>query len=271
MKHVYKLVAGLMLLGSSTSAQELFVYTEPASNMPAHSIGLRLNQWFMNEAGVGLNYHLLPEVMWGVNKALMLHTEAFVSNRGAGGLRYEGVGAYAKYRFYSHDGDHRHFRAAAFARGGVNNADIHQDEIETNGHNTGGELGLIGTQLLNRTALSATASAEHALDNRQGKEAFPDGAARTAINGTLSAGHLFLPHKYTGYDQVNFNGMVELLGQWLPENGKYYLDVAPSIQLIFHSQTRVDVGYRFSIAESMVRTAPSGFLVRVEHLLFGAL
>lgn len=270
MNYFVSALAGLCLLCGPASAQELFVYTEPASNMPAHSVGLRLNQWFMHEPGVGLNYHLLPEVMWGVNKALMVHAEAFLSNR-AGSTTYEGAGLYAKWRFFSRDGDHRHFRMAAFARASANNADIHQEEIETNGHNTGGELGLIGTQLLHRTALSASASVERATDNRNGSEAFPPDAARTALNGTLSAGHLVLPRQYTGYNQTNLNLMAEVLGQWLPQTGRYYVDLAPSVQLIFRSQTRLDLGYRFPVVQEMDRTAPSGFLLRLEQVLFGVL
>ncbi len=270
MNRFFTALAGGLLLCGTAPAQELFVYTEPASNMPAHAVGLRLNQWFMNEPGVGLNYHLLPEVMWGINKNAMVHAEAFLSNRN-GGLSYEGAGVYGKWRFYTHDGDHRHFRMAAFARASVNNADIHQEEIETNGHNTGGEIGLIGTQLLHRTAISATASVEHARDNRGGSEVFPPEAARTALNGSLSFGHLVLPHRYTGYNQTNLNLMAEVLGQWLPETARYYVDLAPAVQLIFRSQTRLDLGYRFPVAQAMDRTAPSGFLLRVEHLLFGVL
>ena len=272
MKSIYRFLAGGLLslaVYLPATAQELFVYTEPASNMPAHSVGMRLNNWVMRETGGATNYHFLPEVMVGVNKNLMLHAEAFLSNRAEGGLDYEGLGFYGKYRFYTKDGDHRHFRMAAFGRWGMNNAPIHQDEIETNGHNSGYEMGLIGTQLLNRTAYSLTASYERATDNASGKEVIPPGASRNAINTSLSVGQLFLPRIYKGYDQVNLNGMVEVLSQWQPGNGKYYVDLAPSVQAIFWSQTRLDIGYRFALSQQMERTAPSGFLVRVEHLLFG--
>ncbi len=272
MKYFFRFLAGSLLtlaLPFSAPAQELFVYTEPASNMPAHSVGLRLNNWIMKETGGSTNYHLLPEAMVGVNKNLMLHAEAFLSNRNKNSFTYEGFGFYGKYRFYTHDADHRHFRMAAFGRWSTNNSPIHQDEIETNGHNSGYELGGIGTQLLNRTAYSVTASFERATPNAGGKEVLPVGAARNAINTSLSVGQLFLPRIYKGYDQINLNGMVEVLSQWQPETGRYYVDLAPSVQAIFWSQTRLDIGYRFALSQQMERTAPSGFLVRVEHLLFG--
>ena len=47
MKHF--LVVVLFALSMNVSAQELFVVTEPASNMPTGSIGLRLGQFLMKE------------------------------------------------------------------------------------------------------------------------------------------------------------------------------------------------------------------------------
>ena len=275
MKPLFKtalLAAALAVACGAVRAQELFVYTEPASNMPAHSLGLRLNNWFMRETKTGeLNYHLIPEAMWGVNKNLMVHAEAFISNRNRG-FGVEGASVYAKYRFFSHDAVHRHFRMAAFGRLSYNNAEVHQEEIETNGHNSGYEIGWVGTQLLHKQAISGSLSYEQvtgptALFNEQERILYP----RQAVNYSLSTGRLIFPKKYAGYGQTNFNVMVELLGQYLPERGKSYLDIAPSLQFIFNSQTRVDIGYRHELYSSMGRTAPNGFLVRLEHVLFNAI
>lgn len=253
----------------TASAQELFVYSEPASNMPAKSVGVRLSNWVMNETvAQRINYHLIPELMWGVNKQLMVHLEGFVSNRGTS-LAAEGVGLYAKYRFYSRDDVYRHFRMAAFMRASTNNADIHQETIQTNGHNTGYQLGLVGTQLLHKTALSATVFYEQALDNMGGNE-FPSTLSPIAANYTLSAGRLLLPKAYTSYNQTNMNFMVELIGQVLPESSKNSLDIAPSLQFIFFSQARLDVGYRYQLFSNMQRTAPNGFVVRLEYLFFNS-
>jgi hypothetical protein len=118
-------------------------------------------------------------------------------------------------------------------------------------------------------ALSASSSFERALDN--GKFKFPSVQAKDGMNYTLSVGKLMLPKEYRDYKQINLNLMVEILGQRLNKNGLYYVDVAPSMQLIFNSQTRVDVGYRKQLKSNMDRTAPNGFLIRVEHLLFNLL
>lgn len=259
-----------LITAKNANAQELFIYTEPASNMPAKSVGIRLSNWLMEEkSSKNVNYHFLPEMMWGVNKNLMLHVEGFLSNRSKK-ISPEGVAGYAKYRFFSNDKVYQHFRMAAFVRFSINNSEIHEEEIETNGHNSGYEMGIIATQLLHKQAISATVSYEKAFGNAGGNE-FPRYQDSRAINYTLSTGRLLLPRNYTSYKQTNLNVMVELLGQSLPEKGKSFMDITGSIQLIFNSQTRVDIGYKRELYSNMLRTAPNGFLLRVEHLLFNAI
>lgn len=265
----YKLsaIVAIVFYAGTARSQELFVYNEPASNMPAHSAGIRVSNWLMNETATGnINYHLIPEIMLGINNRLMLHGEAFISNR-TNSLKAEGAGMYAKYRLFSHDNMYHHLRMAVFGRASTNNSDIHQEEIQTNAHNTGYQAGLIATQLLHKTALSLTMYYEQAYNNYGGNErpqAWPD----KAINYNLSSGHLFFPKHYKGYKQTNLNVMVELMAQTLPANGHSFMDIAPSVQLIFNSQTRVDIGYRQQLYSSIQRTAPNGMLLRVEHLLF---
>ena len=250
-------------------AQELFVFTDPASNMPAHSIGLRAASRIMwNDRGGGVNTYFLPEVMFGCSQRLMLHAEGFISNRN-GGFSLEGGGIYAKYRFYTDDTLFRHFRAAAFGRITTNNGTLRQEEININGYNSGYQFGLIATQLLHRQAFSATLSMEHAIDNFDGNE-FPALQSRDAVSGSLSTGRLLLPKHYTSYKQVNFNVLLELLAQQSLGSDRRYVDIAPSIQFIFNSQTRVDIGYRQELYSNMSRTSPNGLLLRMEHLLFNA-
>lgn len=262
------LVFAVVLSGTlQAGAQELFVYSEPASNMPTKSTGLRLTNWIMDETGTGrANYHLIPEVMWGVNRRLMLHGEGFISNR-TGGLAMEGGGLYAKYRFFSKDDVYRHFRMAAFVRGAVNNADIHQETIQVNGHNTGYQAGVVATQLLHKTALSVTGYYEQATNNLNNHELHHH-LPHTAVNYILSAGRLVLPARYKNYRQTNLNLMAELIGQWLPQTNQQSVDIAPSVQFIFYSQMRVDIGYRQQLYSNMLRTAPNGLLLRWEYLLF---
>ena len=89
-----------ILISSNLLAQELFVMTEPASNMPTQSIGIRFaNSMMKEQIKSGYNYHLMPEIMYGASKNLMVHATAFVSNHNTD-LVVEGGGLYAKYRIF---------------------------------------------------------------------------------------------------------------------------------------------------------------------------
>ena len=267
---VFLYIAMTALLSKHVAAQELFVYTEPASNMPAHSIGIRASQSFMSrQADKSPAYHFTPELMWGAGKNLMLHAEGFFSNREQR-LTAEGIGFYGKYRFYTKDEVYRHFRLAAFGRVTYNNSPVGREEIELNGFNSGYQLGWIATQLLHKQALSSSLYFTQALDNAGGNK-YPSIQPDKAINASISAGRLLLPKNYTGYGQTNVNIMAELLWQHLIGSGKSYLDIAPSVQFIFNSQLRVDLGYRKELYGNLTRVSANGCILRIEYLLFNAL
>jgi len=257
----------LLLASVPAKTQELYVFTEPASNMATRSIGLRLNNSFMDEKNSSrINYHLIPEVMLGLSKKVMLHADAFLSNRNKS-LDAEGASVYIKYRFLSNDDVQRHFRMSAFARGSINNSDIHQEEINLYGHNSGIEAGVVATQLLHKIAISSGISFVRAGDNAKNK--FPYSTNKSsAINYTLSAGKLMLPKEYKDYKQTNVNLILEFLNQLNLGSGHYYTDIAPALQFIFNSQGRIDLGYRKELGSSLQRTAPNGLFLRLEYNLF---
>jgi hypothetical protein len=265
MKHFVVFI--LLSFSLKSNAQELFVMTEPASNMPAGAIGLRAMNSFMYEKDGTLNYHIMPEIMWGASQKWMFHLQSFHSNRSTEGLKIEGGSVYAKYRFYSNDDIHKHFRMAAYGRYSINNADIHQEEIETMGHNTGYEGGVVATKLVNKVAVSSSLSFEKALNNLANNK-FPIVQSNNATNYTLSVGILMYPKKYTSLKQTNINLMCEFLGQTLNSNGKSYLDVVPSLQFIIRSQARIDLAYRKELYSAMNRTAANGFMVKFEYSFF---
>lgn len=248
-------------------AQELFVVTDPASNVPANSLSVRVSQSvFEQQFEKGFNYHLMPEVTYGLNKNLMIRASAFLSNRN-NQFAAEGAGLYAKYRFFSTDDLNSHFRLAAFGRFSFNNSDIHQDQIEIMGQNTGFETGLVATKLIKKVAISSSLSFEKAFDN-QSNYPFPSELGNNATNYSLSFGKLMYPKKYTSFKQTNINFMVEFVGQTINENGKSYLDVVPAIQFIFNSQARLDLAYRRELMSSMMRTAPNGIYLNLEYNFF---
>jgi len=249
--------------------QELFSFTEPASNMPSKSIGFRLTNTLMQEQPSNkYNLHLLPEIMVGVNRHFMFHAEGFISDRN-NKLVAEGAAVYGKYRFFSRDDIHSHFRLAAFSQCAFNTSDVHQEAIDLRGHNSGFNLGLLATKLIYKTAISTSIAYVQAMDN--GKTAgYQINDNNKAIDYTLSIGKLFLPKEYINYNQTNMNGMLEMLCQTNLSTGKTFVDLAPSLQFIILSKMRIDLGYRFPLSKDLYRTAPSGGMIRLEYNIFSA-
>jgi hypothetical protein len=155
---------------------------------------------------------------------------------------------------------------AAWSRIALNNADIHQEEIELNGHNSGLRIGLTGTQLLHKTAISSTISFQQAADNFDNK--IPGNYSTESFDYTLSTGHLILPRTYKNFNQTNLNLMIEVLGQTHLSNQKSYLDIVPVVQFIFRSKSRLDIAYRRQLYSSLYRTQPNGFILNYQYSLF---
>src|SRR4051812_7792917 len=99
----------LTLISIQSKAQELFVFTEPASNMPAHSISVKVTDHFVTNDNIytRFSHRLMPQVMFGFSKKLMVHLGATFSNMHTYNFKYESVNFYAKYRFLSGDGVHK--------------------------------------------------------------------------------------------------------------------------------------------------------------------
>jgi hypothetical protein len=259
-----------MSSSSSTYAQELFTYTEPASNMAARSIGLRMNNTFMvDESSKNINWHVLPELMFGLTRNWMVHVEGFLSNRN-GRFTAEGGSLYAKYRLFSVDDVHAHTRVALYGLYAKNNSDVHQDAIDLRGHNSGSELGAVFTQLIHKVAMSGSVAWIRGADNRPKDGYKLPSIHRDAVAYTASIGKLMLPKEYISYDQVNLNLMVEALGQTNLHSGKSFVDLAPVVQLIIQSRMRVDLGYRFPLVNDLSRTASRGVMLRLEYNWFNA-
>ena len=256
----------LFLCFFQSKAQELFLLTNPASNVPKNTMIVRgMNSFFQRTADKSISYHFMPEVEYGISKKLMLIANGFISNE-ENKVNFEGASLLAQYRFYSNDEAKKHFRMAIWSRIALNNAEIHQEEIELNGHNTGIRLGLTGTQLLHKTALSSTVSYQKALNNFSNE--FPQNYSADAVDYTFSIGQLMLPKQYKNFNQTNVNLMVEMLGQTHLTNRKSFLDIAPVIQFIFKSKARLDIAYRQQLYSTMYRTQPNGIIINFQYNIF---
>src|SRR5688572_2461932 len=106
----------LLFSVSAADAQELYPFTEPASNMPAKSVSLKVSGMLGRGVhGNGLEQRYTPEIMFGLTKKWMVHAAVSFSNMYENFYYYESARLYAKYRFLSKDEVHKHFRMAAFA------------------------------------------------------------------------------------------------------------------------------------------------------------
>jgi hypothetical protein len=255
--------------------QELYVFTEPASNMPARSISLRLRGEFMGPQP----WHnrpmqrLMPEVMFGLNKKWMLHVGTTFGNMHTNNFGWESVYTYIKYRFFSNDEIHQHFRMALFTEGAYSRSPFHQDEVSLGGDKSGVQAGIIATQLWNKLAISGTISHTQILDkSRNSKNViYVPSRIYQAMSYSLSAGYLLLPKEYTDYKQTNLNLYTEFLAQQSLDRKAYYIDMAPAVQLIFNSNTKLNIGYRFELSGTMQRMAKNSWLVSIERTFLNAL
>jgi hypothetical protein len=276
-------LAILIALGKVVIAQELYVNTEPASNMPANSLGIRLTNKVFNMDHSGENgIRFEPEVMWGANKNLMVHLIGYASNMMQPSFKAEGGGFYAKYRFLSSDQPHAHFRMAAFVRGSLINNPYYPEmepgttfkrpydnkELDLEGSTSGINGGIVATQLIHKLALSSTLGYTRYMNNIH--DNIPSDFSRNSLNYSLSAGWLVLPVKYKSFEQTNLNLYVEFLGKTNTDNVAKgsYLDIAPALQLIFSSTTRLDLSYRTQMFGDMPRNTFNSFLIRIEHNIF---
>jgi hypothetical protein len=265
-----------LFLNSIIYAQELYVLTEPASNMPSRSIGLRLNNELMppykNEMR-GINniqymYRLNPEIMIGINKKWMAHLNVYASNFHHSSFSFEGVETYLKYRFLSLDRVQSHFRMAVYGKAALINNPIQYNDINLQGDNSGLSGGFVMTQLLHKLALSITSGYSRSMDNLY--NSLSPLQPKEALNYSFSAGYLFFPFKYKNFTQPNFNFYLELLGKSNPGTNENYWDLAPALQIILKSRMKLDFAYRRQISGNMLRINTQSFIVKFEYNIFNA-
>jgi hypothetical protein len=291
------MIAGLLLLANVLGAQELYVFTEPASNMSARSIGLRLDSKLMPmQQDTALRLRNSIELMLGLSKKLMLHASVSASDAFTRTYRPEAASLYAKYRFFSQDEVHRHLRMAAFARLSLsNNPPVYETsykyfidhgsgpeehtqikghvvgDIDLGGNNSGWETGFVITQLKHRLAVSSSVSYVKLMPNAGYRLLAQQ--PRFGFNYTASAGYLLLPREYVSYRQTNVNLYAELLGTVLGQGKGHYADIAPAVQFIFNSIARLDIGARINVwnKNNVHRMGRQSYLLRLEYNFLNAL
>ena len=277
MSCLHKLALALLLMagaGNRIVAQELYVFSEPASNMPAKALGLKYNGTFLEGYHSGkTEQRQMLQAQFGLSKNWMLHAATTISDMYSYPVtRWESANIYAKYRFLSKDDVHAHFRMAAFAEAAYSRNQLYYDELSLEGDQSGLQLGIIATQLLHKLAISATVSNIQVLhEQRNDYKGANSPYPFSAINYSLSAGYLLLPRKYNSYKQTNLNLYLELLGSQTLDKKRYFVDLAPAMQLIFNSTTKLNLGYRFQLGGDMHRMSEQRWQLSVETLFLNAL
>ncbi|MFT3749939.1 MAG: hypothetical protein QM768_16590 [Agriterribacter sp.] len=290
---IHRYLAALLVMSNICllQAQELYVITEPASNMPAQNFGIRLTNKLMHMSfDNSYSYRIEPELMFGIHKNFMLHTGFYASDMFTGRFNFEGGSIYGKYRFMSIDNLHSHFRMAASGKLAViknpasithrmlhytddipheETVNIYSDEMDLNGNNSGMSGGVIATQLLHKLALSATISYTNRWKNIDAPKI--PGISNNALNYSFSTGYLLFPKTYKNYRQVNVNLYAEVLAASALDRKSDYVDIVPAIQFIFNSISRIDIAYRTQLAGNMRRYNTSSWMLRYEYNFLNAL
>jgi hypothetical protein len=273
MRKIFIVIFFLTTVYLKTAAQELYVYAEPASNMPAHSISGKLTGNFIarnqNEEQRMMQRYT-PEILLGITKKLMVHVGSSFADMHSRNFRWESAYTYAKYRFVSVDDVHKHFRMAAFGDFSYSRSPFHYDELSLQGDQSGGQVGIIATQLWNKLAVSGTTSVLHVFETVAAHHSAAD-PMKNAANYSLSVGYLLFPLNYTSYRQVNLNLYLEMLGQSSLDKKSSYIDMAPALQLIFNSVSKINMGYRFQVNGNMYRMSKESWLLSFEWVFLNAL
>ena len=265
MKYIIVLFFGLF--GCISQAQELFLVTEPASNVPTNSLCFGIGNFIGNQnSSSEIMYQTTPEMTYGVSKNIMVRVNAFLNNN-TNDYGFKGANLYTKYRFLSQDDINSHFRMAAFGKISTIKAPVFQEAIDLNGNNSGMQIGIVATKLIHKTALNASLSYEKAWDNSDSYP-FPEEFSDSAISYSLSFGQLLSPKVYTSFKQTNINFMLEAIGQTKTESGHSYLDLVPVLQLVVRSNSRIDFAYRKELISSVNRNVSNAFILNYKYTFY---
>ncbi|RXK58294.1 hypothetical protein ESA94_16740 [Lacibacter luteus] len=268
----YLLNCLLLLLVTKAQTQELYIFSNPASNIPAKAlvakVGTKTMRSYHNNER---EFRFMPELQLGLTKNWMLTGNASFSNMFfQSKQQFESARLYTKYRFYSNDEVHKHFRAAVYAAGAWSNNPLVYQELNLEGDNSGLQIGVVATQLVNKFAASAGVAYVRQLE-RKDKLFLGYPFSNNALQYNLSMGYLLFPLKYENYKQTNLNLYCEVLAQQNTDVKVGFIDIAPAVQLIFNSSTRFNVGARYQLTGNAHRMADRSMFISLEHYFLNAL
>ena len=278
------LVLFLSFIPSLSSAQELYINTEPASLIPKGTKVVRLNHHsiFLNGTnimgGIGNAIIMSPSISYGLSKKIMVSGSFQFSNKPyeqdmMPNFGFSGFKLYSKQRILTTDKQKYHTRLSSFIKYSYHDNKFMKDNLDIELQDTGFEFGIIGTQLINKLAISVT-SAVTRISNID--EKYTSGSTvkwqkinLNTIQNSISAGYLLFPRKYKSYKQTNFNLYLEYLTNTILTRNfpdryhKFSSTLAPGIQFILLSRSRLDFSYKIRKGDM-----PEEFLVKLTYIIY---
>jgi hypothetical protein len=298
----------LALQSAIMIGQELFPNSEPASIIPKNALGIRLMNEAYTTSSAPKTWHGAM-FMYGVSSKLMFNAMVTTSNHHYKRLPdnyiqkdanqtefvapatatnnsylFESVNLGLRYRFVNKDGDHKHFRMAAYANGVYAQQPHDEAEVSLMGDNKGLGGGLISTVLVHKLAVSLTAGIIKPFSYKEKSSGIALNYGN-AYNYSLSFGYLVYPFKYKNYRQTNINLYAEFIGKSYDAlqvtNGQNsvvaidnaykrgdYVEFRPAIQFIIKSNLRIDCSTAIPLAgKSYIRKYPL-YLFNIQYYFF---
>ena len=266
------------------SAQELYINSEPASLIPKGTKVVRLtnSNIFLDGSNImgsiSNAFIVTPSLSYGLSKKIMLsgsiqfankpYEQDMMPNFGLNGFKL-----YSKQRILTTDKQKYHTRLSSFIKYSYHEDKFMKDNLDLELQDTGFELGLIGTQLINKLAISITTGFTR-ISNIN--EKFTQGSTvkwqKTNLNtfkNSISAGYLLFPRKYKSYRQTNFNIYLEYITNTIitkdfpSRYNKFLSTLAPGIQFILLSRSRLDFSYKLRNGE-----IPEEFLIKLTYIIY---
>ena len=278
------LVLFLSFISSLSSAQELYINAEPASLIPKGTKVVRLNHHsiFLDGTnimgGIGNAIIMSPSISYGLSKKIMVSGSFQFSNKPyeqdmMPNFGFSGFKLSSKQRILTTDKQKYHTRLSSFIKYSYHDNKFMKDNLDIEIQDTGFEFGIIGTQLINKLAISVT-SAVTRISNID--EKYTNGSTvkwqsinLNTIQNSISAGYLLFPRKYKSYKQTNFNLYLEYLTNTIltkdfPDRySKFSSTIAPGIQFIIMSRSRLDFSYKIRSG-----TMPDEFLLKLTYIIY---
>jgi len=266
---------------ASTMPKNVFGYRlitemyKDLNNRSRYFTGLRLMYGLTKKitimSMIGASNHHLKKIPPNFTNYMVNHHSAGYPNFT---YQLEGFHTYIKYRFVNFDGDKKHFRIAGYAEGTKSFAAHTEGESNLMTDNTGYGGGLIFTYLYNRFATSVTWGFINTLPYTEYSIyrdiKFKSGDLKQY---NISFGYRIYPKKYDSYKNININLYTEFMNRDynsaeiyydnIPYDYEFLKPLAPytyngliakkysemrnSIQFIFDSSTRLDVGFAIPV------------------------